>query len=200
MEKSKGWESNPGETNCFFRTKYFCKANKTNRNTTVQSVRSNKKVWHIQMKWFSIDICKIHFNPLFDCRIYFERLDHCATGAEGTKLHYKAGVKTDALQPPVSFIPTIEIDGSQHKQGTILKDFIGEICRIYTEKHLTPGQKIANCPWNNENSWDIVLRIDNLMKLLCITHNCRCFNFNCDDRNLCICYFPICVLPRIVKR
>ena len=46
----------------------------------------------------------------------------------------------------------------------------------------------------------IVLRIDNLMKLLCITHNCRCFNFNCDDRNLCICYFPICVLPRIVKR
>jgi len=78
--------------------------------------------------------------------IYFERLDHCATGAEGTKLHYKAGVKTDALQPPVSFIPTIEIDGSQHKQGTILKDFIGEVCRIYTEKHLTPGQKIANCP------------------------------------------------------
>jgi len=78
--------------------------------------------------------------------VYLERLEHCATGAEGQKLHFKAGVKTESLQPPVTFIPTIEIDGSQHRQEKILKDFIGEVCRIYSEKHLKPGQKIANCP------------------------------------------------------
>ena len=77
--------------------------------------------------------------------VYFERIHHCATSEEGQKLHYKAGVKTDNLQPPVSFIPTIEIDGSQHSQKALLKNFKQEICRIYTEKYLEPGQKIPNC-------------------------------------------------------
>jgi len=78
--------------------------------------------------------------------VYFERIHHCATTEEGQKLHYKAGVKTHNLNPPVQFIPTIEIDNSQHSQKAILKNFIGEICRLYSEKHLKPGQKIANCP------------------------------------------------------
>ena len=74
-----------------------------------------------------------------------DRIEFCASSAEGRKLHYIAGTMTDKLQPPVSFIPTIEIDGSQHSQKTILKNFKGEVCRIYAEKYLQPGQKIANC-------------------------------------------------------
>ena len=83
---------------------------------------------------------------IFTFSVYFERIHHCATTEEGQKLHYKAGVKTHNLNPPVQFIPTIEIDNSQHSQKAILKNFIGEICRLYSEKHLKPGQKIANCP------------------------------------------------------
>jgi len=76
----------------------------------------------------------------------FESIHSCAIGAEGEELHYKAGVKTESLSPQVSFIPTIEIDGSQHSQKAILKDFTKEVCRIYTDKYLQPGQKIAKCP------------------------------------------------------
>jgi hypothetical protein len=54
-------------------------------------------------------------------------------------------VKTDSLSPPVTFIPTIEIDGEQHSQKTILKSFMKEVCRIYEEKHLEPGQRLAKC-------------------------------------------------------
>ena len=94
-------------------------------------------------------------------RVDFESLHRCAIGREGEELHYKAGVKTESLSPSVSFIPTIgltdpsyaadfiyslaEIEGSQHSQKAILKDFKKEVCRIYTEKYLRPGQKMANC-------------------------------------------------------
>ena len=54
-------------------------------------------------------------------------------------------MKTDSLSPPVSFIPTIEIDGQQHSQKAILKNFMKEVCRLYAEKHLEPGQKLAKC-------------------------------------------------------
>lgn len=75
----------------------------------------------------------------------FESIQTCARGAEGEELHYRAGVKTDSLSPAVTFIPTIEVEGSQHSQKALLKDFKKEVCRIYTEKYLKPGQKIANC-------------------------------------------------------
>ena len=45
----------------------------------------------------------------------------------------------------MTFIPTIEIDGEQHSQKTILKSFMKEVCRIYEEKHLEPGQRLAKC-------------------------------------------------------
>jgi len=75
----------------------------------------------------------------------FESIQTCATGAEGEQLHYQAGVKTESLSPRVTFIPTIEVDGFQHSQKALLKDFKKEVCRIYTEKYLQPGQKVANC-------------------------------------------------------
>lgn len=74
-----------------------------------------------------------------------DRIQHCATSSEGLKLHKKAGEKTEGLSPPVTFIPTIEIDGAQHSQKAILKNFMKEVCRLYAEKHLEPGQKLARC-------------------------------------------------------
>lgn len=48
-------------------------------------------------------------------------------GAELLKLH---GDATNALRPPVSFIPTITLDGSQGRQASILKDLFGEVCKV----------------------------------------------------------------------
>jgi len=76
----------------------------------------------------------------------FSSIQTCATGREGEELHYKAGLKTEALSPRVTFIPTIELDGSQHSQKEILKNFHQEVCRVYSEKYLKPGQKMPNCP------------------------------------------------------
>lgn len=48
-------------------------------------------------------------------------------GAELLKLH---GEATNALKPPVSFIPTITLDGQLGRQASILKDLFGEVCKI----------------------------------------------------------------------
>lgn len=58
----------------------------------------------------------------------------CASSYEGQELHADAGVKTEALDPKVSFIPTIEIDSSQRSQKALLKNFLLEVCKAYQEK------------------------------------------------------------------
>jgi hypothetical protein len=45
-----------------------------------------------------------------------------------------AGKRTEALRPRVSFIPTIEVDGSQRSQKLILKNFSKELCLAFREK------------------------------------------------------------------
>ena len=76
----------------------------------------------------------------------FEEILTCATGPQGRELHYQAGIKTQALSPKVSFIPTIEIDESQMSQKAILKNLLKEVCAVYSSKYLTPREKLANCP------------------------------------------------------
>ena len=76
----------------------------------------------------------------------FEEILTCATGPHGRELHYQAGIKTQALSPKVSFIPTIEIDESQMSQKAILKNLLKEVCAVYSSKYLTPREKLANCP------------------------------------------------------
>jgi len=78
--------------------------------------------------------------------IDFEEIQTCASGSEGQELHYQAGLKTEALNPKVSFIPTIEIDESQNSQKAILKNLLKEVCAVYSSKYLTPSEKLANCP------------------------------------------------------
>lgn len=58
----------------------------------------------------------------------------CANNYEGQELHAEAGLKTNALEPKVSFIPTIEIDSSQGSQKALLKNFLLEVCKAYQEK------------------------------------------------------------------
>ena len=76
----------------------------------------------------------------------FEEILTCATGPQGRELHFQAGIKTQALSPKVSFIPTIEIDESQMSQKAILKNLLKEVCAVYSSKYLTPREKLANCP------------------------------------------------------
>jgi len=58
----------------------------------------------------------------------------CASSREGQELHAEAGEKTQALDPKVSFIPTIELDSSQRSQKAMLKNFLLEVCNAYKEK------------------------------------------------------------------
>jgi len=78
--------------------------------------------------------------------IDFNEISECASGKEGQELHYKAGVKTEALNPSVSFIPTIEIEQSQDSQKAILKNLLKEVCKAYSKKYLSAGEKLVNCP------------------------------------------------------
>jgi len=63
------------------------------------------------------------------------KIKTCATGEEGRQLHALAGEDTNLLDPKVSFIPTIKIDGSQGSQKAILKNFLKEVCRVYFDKY-----------------------------------------------------------------
>lgn len=57
----------------------------------------------------------------------------CALSKEGDQLLKQHGVATHALQPPVSFIPTILLNKSQGDQRAILKNLWMEICKQYPE-------------------------------------------------------------------
>lgn len=56
-------------------------------------------------------------------------------GAELLKLH---GEATMGLRPPVSFIPTITLDGSQRRQAAILKNLKAEFCEVLNERGSKP--------------------------------------------------------------
>jgi interferon gamma-inducible protein 30 len=67
--------------------------------------------------------------------VELEGMAACAGGEEGRRLHWQAGLDTDRLQPKVSFIPTIKLEGSQGSQKAILKNFLKEVCKVYEEKY-----------------------------------------------------------------
>ncbi|XP_070070070.1 gamma-interferon-inducible lysosomal thiol reductase [Drosophila takahashii] len=53
----------------------------------------------------------------------------CFDSNQGVDLLKLNGEATHALSPPVTFIPTITIDGSQGRQASILKDLLSEVCK-----------------------------------------------------------------------
>ncbi|XP_032592581.1 gamma-interferon-inducible lysosomal thiol reductase [Drosophila grimshawi] len=63
----------------------------------------------------------------------FENIDliqKCFDSNHGSELMKLNGDATSALRPQVTFIPTITLDGSQGRQASILKDLLGEICKV----------------------------------------------------------------------
>lgn len=71
--------------------------------------------------------------------ISWEEVEKCVEGKEGHGLLAKFGDMTHNLQPRVSFIPTIQVDGKQDGQKDMLKNFTKELCRQFK------GPKPANC-------------------------------------------------------
>ena len=63
------------------------------------------------------------------------KISACAAGEEGRELHAAAGEGTNLLQPKLSFVPTITLDGSQGNQEAILKTFLNEVCNAYFHKY-----------------------------------------------------------------
>ncbi|XP_075149823.1 gamma-interferon-inducible lysosomal thiol reductase-like protein isoform X2 [Haematobia irritans] len=57
-------------------------------------------------------------------------IQKCYDSSHGSELLKLNGDLTHALRPPVTFIPTITLDGSQGKQALILKNLLAEICKI----------------------------------------------------------------------
>ncbi|XP_043064813.1 gamma-interferon-inducible lysosomal thiol reductase isoform X2 [Drosophila ficusphila] len=58
-----------------------------------------------------------------------DQIQKCFDSGHGVELLKLNGYATHALRPPVTFIPTITIDGSQRRQASILKDFFSEVCK-----------------------------------------------------------------------
>ena len=71
--------------------------------------------------------------------IAWEKIERCVTGTEGHGLLAGFGDMTHKLQPRVSFIPTIQVDGKQDGQKDMLKNFTKVLCRLFK------GPKPAYC-------------------------------------------------------
>ncbi|KAG5675156.1 hypothetical protein PVAND_005082 [Polypedilum vanderplanki] len=67
-----------------------------------------------------------------------ETIQKCYNSLHGKELLKIAGEATHNLNPSVSFIPTITLDGQQRRQATILRDLFSEICAVLAESGLTP--------------------------------------------------------------
>lgn len=67
-----------------------------------------------------------------------ETIQKCYSSLHGKELLKLAGEATNSLRPRVSFIPTITLDGDQRRQATILRDLMGEICKVLENGGMTP--------------------------------------------------------------
>ncbi|XP_046982049.1 gamma-interferon-inducible lysosomal thiol reductase-like [Schistocerca americana] len=57
----------------------------------------------------------------------------CSRGLEGTGLLKRCGDATHSLDPSLTFVPTVTLNGSQGNQTAILNDFWREVCGIFPE-------------------------------------------------------------------
>jgi interferon, gamma-inducible protein 30 len=67
-----------------------------------------------------------------------ETIQKCYSSLHGKELLRLAGEATNSLRPRVSFIPTITLDGDQRRQATILRDLMGEICKVLENGGIMP--------------------------------------------------------------
>lgn len=69
-----------------------------------------------------------------------EQVQKCFDSPHGAELLKGYGDLTHALAPPVSFIPTVTLDGAQGRQASILKDLLAEVCKIAGGEKLHPDE------------------------------------------------------------
>jgi len=67
-----------------------------------------------------------------------ETIQKCYSSLHGKELLKLSGEATDALRPKVSFIPTITLDGDFRRQATVLRDLMGEICKVLESGGMRP--------------------------------------------------------------
>lgn len=67
-----------------------------------------------------------------------ETIQKCYNSLHGKELLRLAGEATNSLRPRVSFIPTVTLDGDQRRQATVLRDLLGEICKVLENGGLMP--------------------------------------------------------------
>ncbi|KAH8421228.1 hypothetical protein KR009_006119, partial [Drosophila setifemur] len=61
-------------------------------------------------------------------------IQKCFDSDKGFQLLKLNGEATNALRPPVTFIPTITVDGFQGRQASILKNLLSEVCQVFGDK------------------------------------------------------------------
>lgn len=71
-------------------------------------------------------------------------IQKCFDSSHGSELLKLNGDATHALRPPITFIPTITLDGSQGRQPSILKDLLSEVCKA--AENTEQAEKICKKP------------------------------------------------------
>lgn len=77
-------------------------------------------------------------------RIDHEPIQKCFDSPHGAELLKLHGIATNSIQPPMTFVPTVTLDGQQGRQASILKDFFGSICEVAAGN----GPKPKVCLWS----------------------------------------------------
>ena len=66
-------------------------------------------------------------------KIHWPAISTCSKNSEGASLLANYGDDTHSLKPRVTFIPTVQLNGSQEKQNILLKDLTRAVCDSFEE-------------------------------------------------------------------
>ena len=76
--------------------------------------------------------------------INWKLIETCLDSKEGGELLALVGDDTNSLTPRITFIPTVQINGSQDNQKLMLKNLSKAICELYKQKDNSPDTTICD--------------------------------------------------------
>ncbi|QQP38188.1 Gamma-interferon-inducible lysosomal thiol reductase, partial [Caligus rogercresseyi] len=65
-------------------------------------------------------------------KLNWHSVQKCSQNIEGKQLLAEAGEKTNALTPALTFVPTVELNGSRDNQNDLLTNLKEQVCKAYT--------------------------------------------------------------------
>ena len=68
-----------------------------------------------------------------DFKVDWPAISKCSENSQGGTLLANYGDDTHSLKPSVTFIPTVQLNGSQEKQNILLKDLTRAVCDSFEE-------------------------------------------------------------------